>query len=439
MHKTTLEQWLSEKLGISEPPDTAHLRDYQLRKLRETVSLVKEKNRFYSEQLRAVRPEDLTTLSELALLPFTTPAQLQEAPTDFLCVSPREISRIVTLSTSGTTGSPKRLFFTEADQELTADFFHRGMMTLTAPGDRVMIFMPGSTPGSVGELLSKGLRRFGAEPVVYGPIRDYADAFKALVEQRITALVGIPSQILALSRTPGVDQGKLRLKSVLLSADYVPHSVSRWLEQLWGTQVYGHYGMTETGLGGGVACEAREGYHLREADLLFEVINPQTGASVPDGVYGEVVFTTLTRQGMPLIRYRTGDSARFLTEPCPCGTVLRRLDHVRGRMAAEAQLRGGAVLALWELDEIIYADKTILSYEAALVDSPAGDCLRLTVYTADGRVDTKGLTEQLTGHIKSIVSSGLHVAISPGTPDFYTTGTLKRSLKDYREHRPDRS
>ena len=99
---------------------------------------------------------------------------------------------------------------------------------------------------------------------------------------------------------------------MLLSTDQAPAPLVAAIEQAWGCRVFDHYGTTETGLGGGVECEAHDGLHLREADLLFEVVEPATGRSLPDGEEGEIVFTTLTREAMPLIRYRTGDLGRLL-------------------------------------------------------------------------------------------------------------------------------
>jgi phenylacetate-CoA ligase len=107
------------------------------------------------------------------------------------------------------------------------------------------------------------------------------------------------------------------------------------------------------GLGGGVDCRARAGYHLREADLLFEIIDPVTGRPVPDGESGEVVFSTLTRQAMPLLRYRTGDLSRIIPEPCPCGTSLRRMDHVDERLGGRITLPGGQTLLQADFDEAL--------------------------------------------------------------------------------------
>ena len=122
-------------------------------------------------------------------------------------------------------------------------------------------------------------------------------------------------------------------------------SVKRFLENTWKCTVFTHWGMTETGYGGGVQCGAREGYHMRDLDLLLEVVDPETGEPVPDGELGELVLTTLRRTGMPLIRYRTGDLGRFIVSPCPCGTLKPRLAEVEGRLADVISLPGGKWLS----------------------------------------------------------------------------------------------
>ncbi|MBN2124505.1 MAG: AMP-binding protein [Deltaproteobacteria bacterium] len=304
-----------------------------------------------------------------------------------MCVSRSEVARVVTIQTSGATDAPKRLYFTDLDLELTVDFFHHGMTTLALPGARVLILMPGRTPGSIGDLLKKALVRMNAVGQVHGPINDPGRAVDDLLDMRADCLVGLPIQVLGLVRHPrGRDIPKGLIRSVLLSADYVPDAVVDELEERWESPVFEHYGMTEMGLGGGVQCEVREGYHLREADLLFEIIDPETGNPVPDGEPGEVVFTTLTRQGMPLIRYRTGDLARFLPGPCPCGSSLRRLEKVRGRIAGRVPLEAGGSLSLPEMDEVLFRVPGILNYRAELTREKGRDRLGLQVYSVpEGR------------------------------------------------------
>lgn len=432
MKITPLEQWIAEKTGIDGRPEPSRLRAYQLERLRDTLRLVKAKSRFYGERLAGVNPDDIVTMDDVSRLPFTTPEDITARPTDFLCVRPYEISRIVTLSTSGTTGPPKRLYFTPEDQELTVDFFHRGMTTLADTGDAVIIFMPGTTTGSVGDLLRRGLSRFGCRSVVYGPIRDYADAYAALFRERANCIVGIPSQILTLSRS-GAAEGKPALKSLLLSADYVPAAAVSWLEEVWGAPVFEHYGMTEMGYGGGVACRARNGYHLREADLLFEIVDPAGGRPVPDGVFGEAVFSTLTRTGMPLIRYRTGDRARFLTEPCPCGSVLRRLDRVSGRFSDAVTLPDGQTLTIAQLDESILHVPEIAAFSAELTTQDGCDRLIITVAASGASHFEDILRQRLSPLLGDSLRDGrLRLEIRRGDVGFFTTGALKRRIADNR-------
>jgi phenylacetate-coenzyme A ligase PaaK-like adenylate-forming protein len=222
---------------------------------------------------------------------------------------------------------------------------------------------------------------------------------------------------------------------VLLSADYVPKSASESISRTWRADVYGHYGMTETGLGGGVECRAKQGYHLREADLLFEIVDPTTGLPVPDGEYGEVVFSTLTRRGMPLLRYRTGDRSRFLTEPCSCGTVLRRLDHVTGRFSEAVPLPDGQTLSVTQLDELILSDPVISTFKAELTSVDRHDVLTITVKSASGSFDHGALEQKLMPLLGGLIGEGrLRLAVQNGAVDFFTTGTSKRCMIDKRKH-----
>jgi phenylacetate-CoA ligase len=180
---------------------------------------------------------------------------VRERPLALLCVSQSEIERVVTLDTSGTSGAPKRLYFTAADQELTRDFFHVGMSTFTAPGDRVLILLPCERPGSVGDLLSQALARLGATGIRHGLVTDVSQSLAALHDEQATSVVGVPVQVLALVRAAAAAQfPRPRLKSVLLTTDYVPPAITRAVESAWNCTVYNHYGMTEMGLGGGVEC-----------------------------------------------------------------------------------------------------------------------------------------------------------------------------------------
>jgi phenylacetate-coenzyme A ligase PaaK-like adenylate-forming protein len=379
---TPLEPWIARKIGLSptEPLTREALRSYQLSALRETITYARKRSPFYQRHLACCA--DPIALSDLSRLPFTRPDDIREDDLRFLGVTRAEIERVVTLRSSGTTAPPKRLHFTASDLELTVDFFHHGMAVMVRPGDRVLILMPGDLPGSVGDLLVKGLARLGVTGIVHGLVRDPATVLQIIVEQEIDCLVGIPVQLLALARHPAAAALPAgRLRSVLLSADYVPDAIVREISRVWGAAVFNHYGMTETGLGGGVECAHRCGCHLREADLYFEVIDPETGVPLPDGEPGELVVTTLTRKGMPLIRYRTGDLARFLTEPCPCGSTLPRLERVAGRLANRVRLAGGETLTMAALDEALFPLPFLLNFQPELLAMEGVDILSLTIET----------------------------------------------------------
>lgn len=326
----------------------------------ETLNYAKESSPYYKELFHEmgvtkICPGDWKLFESL---PFSTSEELRKNPERFLCVPPKEIARIITLKTSGSTGNPKRLFFTESDLMRTADFFEKGMQYMVAPGERVTVYMEGPGFFSIGGLLKEGLGRIGVEVTVHGLIRDMALA--AADGEGRDCFVGTPGQMYGLA----VQAPHLRPKTVLLSADYVPGGVQDFLEKTWGCLVFTHWGMTETGYGGGVMCREREGYHLRDEDLLIEVIDPDTGRPAPEGQYGELVLTTLRRKGMPLIRYRTGDWGRFLTEPCGCGCLKPRLDKVEGRLDDVIRLPNGQHLSMHVLDDLLLHSGEIQDFEA---------------------------------------------------------------------------
>jgi phenylacetate-coenzyme A ligase PaaK-like adenylate-forming protein len=442
MPRTPLEPWILARIGFDPAagltPRQAIDR-YQLRQLRETIDYARRLSPFYRRRLAGLEGRDITGPEALSRIPFTWPGDIQADDLGFLCVSRGGIERVVTLASSGTTAPAKRIHFSADDLELTVDFFCHGMATMVQAGERVLILMPGELPGSVGDLLEKGLARLGVSGIVHGLVRDGAAVLEEIVSREIDCLVGLPVQLLSLARHPHamrVPAG--RLKSILLSADYVPDAIVSELELLWDVPVFNHYGMTEMGLGGGVECFCRCGYHLREADLFWEVVDPRSGRRLEPGQLGEVVFTTLTRTGMPLIRYRTGDLARFLPEPCPCGTVLQRLERVSGRIGARVRLRGGETFCMAELDEALFSLPFMLNYQPVLGNSCVSETLDLkiatcglTVREASGAISRALLGIPAIG--KAVAAGRLSLgrieerAINP------VSGSIKRSIEDTRK------
>jgi phenylacetate-CoA ligase len=437
MQKTPLEMWISKKIhGLPGRELTREgVRSYQLEKLKTVIDYVLGKSPFYREQLRGMSSRDLHDVNDLSALPMTTVADLQDKGSRFLSVSQSEVERVVTLQPPGKAEAPRRIYFSGSHLELTVDFFHHGMMTLVHPEQKVLILMPGDRPGSVGDLLAKALIGAGIRGFVHGIVQDPAKTIREIVDKNIDCLVGIPTQILALARHKNADEIPAGLiKSVLLSADYVPSSLVTELRRVWQCNVFGHYGTTEMGFGGGVECEAFAGYHVREADLLFEIVDPASGRPVPDGQVGEIVFTTLTREAMPLIRYRTGDLSRFLPEPCLCGTLLRRLEKVRGKVNEMVRLRSGDWLGITELDEALFALPGVVNYVACLTGAHDVDRLDVAIYPGSCKdlpdVDAIFGTLTTVPAIAHATETG-HLILEPirfSSENWITTGAAKRTI-----------
>jgi phenylacetate-coenzyme A ligase PaaK-like adenylate-forming protein len=444
LRTTPLDRWIKDRIGLS--PERRLTRDevsrYQLKKLGHVLAYASRRSPFYRRRLSAGSGPKAADVEGFAALPFTTAEDLARDPLEFLCVSHSEVARVVTLRSSGTTGFPKRLFFDRTDLDLTVDFFHHGMSTLTQVGQRVLVLMPGGLPGSVGDLLARGLDRMGAEAVVHGPVQAPEDAIDAILAHRTQVLVGIPVQVLSLVKHPrSVRIPPGLIQNVLLSTDYIPVAIVAAIRQAWGCGVYQHYGMTETGYGGGVECDAHDGYHLREADLFVEVVDPQTGRILPDGVTGEVVVTTLTHRAMPLIRYRTGDLARRLPDYCPCGSALRRLGKVAGRLQNAAPLGPGSHLGMAALDETLFAIPEVLNFQAEIIPVNGAARLRVSVHCDPGRfTDTLVQVHAALARLPAVrdaAARGL-LEIDPVrlTPEnWFTTGAAKRTLSDRRQER----
>jgi len=437
MQKTPLETWISENIGGVRGSELTleGIRRYQLERLRSIIDTVREKSPFYRDRLRFLAGKDLHRLEDLSALPLTTQEDLRSRGPQFLCTSQSQVERVITLQMPGSEVTPLRIAFTPEDLERTVDFFHRGMTTLAHKGQKVLILLPGDRPGSVGDLLARGLHRAGIRGFVHGIVRDPAATLRDIADKEIDCLVGIPTQVLALARheeAQALPAG--RIKSVLLSADYVPTPVIEELQRVWQCKVFSHYGTTEMGLGGGVECDAHDGYHLREADLLFEIVDPGTGRPLPVGQTGEIVFTTLTRTAMPLIRYRTGDLSRFLPDPCPCGTLLPRLGKVRGKLHDMVLLGSGDWVGIADLDEALFTVPGIVNYNASLTRAQGVDRLGIVVYPASQErpPESKVILNAVAG-VPAIANAAAmgQLIVEPvrfSTEDWITTGVAKRAI-----------
>jgi phenylacetate-CoA ligase len=369
-----LDGFVAESTGLGPAMTLESLRFWQLAELRKTIAHAAG-SLFYGRRLAGVDPASIQNYSDLAKLPFTTVADLRNNPEELLAVGSRDVSRVVTLTTSGTTGNSKRVFFTDEDEERTVDFFAAGMSDIAPKAGVTMVLLGSSNPGGVGDLLSRGLAKTGRKALLCGCPGTTAEVLRLLREGDCQCVVGPPvlvNKLAASGAAPSV-------KAVLLSADYIPGPIVNFIAARWNCEVFAHYGLTESCFGGCVECRAHDGMHIRENDLLLEIIDPSSGRQLPPGETGEIVFSTLRRKGMPLIRFRTGDRGRLLSGRCRCGSALQRLDKVRGRLENEIMLSDGQSVSIHKLDETLFAFDGLLDYDAEL----NGGVLRLSAELVD--------------------------------------------------------
>ena len=415
----TLDAWVGRTIGSVHLPSRADIDAYQLRCLNETIAYARSQSPFYRS--RSDWPErcDLVDLDDIARLPLTTADDLVRGDPSLIALPMRDAIRLVTIPTSGTSGQQKRLFFTEADIEATVAYFEHGMATIVRPGSSVAVAFPAQRPDSVGDLLMRGLTRLGAFPVAL-PVDGSLDRLVgALRDLQPEAIAGMPVTLGAAARRMATDGGPpLRIETALVSADSISPSFRAALAVIWGTEVFEHWGMTETGYGGALACEAHDGLHIRETDLYLEIVDERTGQVASAGDEGEVVVTTLRRRGLPLIRYRTGDRGSIVETQCHCGSVLRRL-HLVGRIGDRLVLGEDRLLPVEIVDDAIFAVDGVIDFSVELRTGPKAHLAVVVMMAAPRTIeDVRGslFHHPVVGRLLQSARINIAVELASGPP-----------------------
>lgn len=354
LEESPLRRWVGQLTRLGPAPTPEELLAWQLEKAFAMAQRAREASPFYAQHLPALPQGMAPTLQNWHALPFCTAQDLAREGARMLCTGLGGVARVRTLPTSGSMGPAKRVWFTEGDMARTVDFFRVGMQQIAPKGGSVAIFMSDERPGSIADLLQKGLAQNGVKAVVCGGVQSADEARRKA--GGAACYVGLPAEMLYLCRTAPT----LCPATVLLSADYISPAVEKALCEAWGCRVYTHYGLTESCYGLAVQCAAAGGQHLRAAHFLVEVIDPATGAALPAGHQGELVLTSLAAEALPLVRYRTGDIASLIAVPCACGCTLPRLAPVRGRAQNLARRPN-----IHQLDDVLYAIPGLAAYGAA--------------------------------------------------------------------------
>ncbi len=322
----------------------AEIEALQLERLQATVRHCMN-SPFYKKRFQeaGIKPEDIKTLDDLRRIPFTTKQDLRDTyPFGMASVPLRECTRLH--SSSGTTGTPTVILHTRKDLEEWAAQVARNLWMVGLRPDDVFQNSSGYGMFTGGLGFQYGAERMGmlTVPAAAG---NSVRQIKFITDFGTTALHAVPSYVTRLHevmRSMDIDPRRdTKLKVLAIGAE--PHSEEqrRRIEEMMGVKAYNSFGMSEMcGPGVGFECQEQNGLHFWEDYYIVEIVNPETLEPVPDGEIGELVLTTLCREAMPLLRYRTRDLTRVLGRTCPCGRNHVRIDRMRGRSDDMMVLRG---------------------------------------------------------------------------------------------------
>lgn len=410
-----------------ETMDVNELRELQLDRLR-TILIRANATPYYSQIYKQIGfdPSDVKSLDDIQGLPFTSKNELREHyPYGFLAVPRDEIVRMH--SSSGTTGRPTVVFHTMRDIDNWANLVARSIYMAGARRSDVFQNTMGYGLFTGGLGFHYGAEKIGMMVIPSGPGNSQRQIV-FMQEFDTTAIHILPSYALhlldvfeELSLDPKKD---VKLRMAFIGAE--PHSeeMRKKIEDSYDIDAFNSYGLSEM-CGPGVAfeCPEKNGLHVWEDNFLIEIIDPQTLKLLPDGEEGEIVFTTLNREGMPLIRYRTRDLARIYPDPCPCGRTHRRMSRIKGRDDDMLIIKGVNMFPIQIETALMKFPEIGRNYQIILETVGHMDELTIEVEILTPADDMR-VYERLRGHIAEAIRD--EVLVKPRV-NLVQPGTIERA------------
>ena len=399
----------------------AQIEALQLERLQATVQHCMN-SPFYRKRFEeaGLKPEDIKTLDDIRRIPFTTKQDLRDTyPFGMASVPLRECTRLH--SSSGTTGTPTVILHTQKDLEEWAAQVARNLWMVGLRPDDVFQNSSGYGMFTGGLGFQYGAERLGmlTIPAAAGnSIRQ----IKFITDFGTTALHAVPSYVTRLyevMQSMGVDPRRdTKLKVLAIGAE--PHSEEqrRRIEDMMGVKAYNSFGMSEMcGPGVGFECQEQNGLHFWEDYYIVEIVDPETLEPVPDGEVGELVLTSLCREAMPLLRYRTRDLTRVLGRTCPCGRNHVRIDRMRGRSDDMMVLRGVNIFPI-QIEKILMTFPELASnYLITLTTDEDNDNMTVEVELEELFTDDYRRLQNLTNRIQRALKDEIlltpHVKLLP--------------------------
>ena len=403
------------------------LEQRQLTLLKQLVETCYKNIEMYGEKFRemGITPSDVQTLDDIKKLPFTNKEDLRlRFPTNGLLAVPDD--EIVRLHmTSGTTGKPTLSPFTRNDLQLAYRLFARGFAAMGANSQDVFqclvgygLFLGGLVVGPAAELV-------GMTHIPTGSGVASARQLEIIQDLSTTIMVGTPSFLLHITevaKKENIDVGALGIKALIAGAEACSQKTREKLKEDWKADVFDVGGTCEL-YHIWHECSEHHGLHMAEDAVIFEVIDPKTGEEVPPGERGELVVTTLMKEGMPLLRWRTGDiTSVVMTDACACGRTSRQIDHLSGRVDDMIKVKGVVVFPS-QIEGIIRSISELKDSEFQLVVSTTPSFVdKLMVRTeipASLMTSSEAISKKISANIKNKLQLSVDI-------DLVEVGTLPR-------------
>lgn len=390
------------------------IEEIQLERLKYTVNYCYTHVPFYKKKMDAagVSPDQIKTLDDIRRIPPTTKADLRDNyPFGLFAVPMKDIVRIH--ASSGTTGKPTVVGYTKHDLDMWSDCMARLCAAAGATAEDIVqiSFGYGMFTGALG--LHYGLEKLGCA-VVPNSSGNTEKALMYMRDFKTTALVATPSYALYMAETAkslDYPMSDYHLRLGLFGSEGCTPEMRTQIENAWGLFATDNYGMSEL-MGPGVSgeCTERCGLHINEDYFLAEIVDPNTLEVLSEGETGEVLITTLTKEGIPLLRYRTRDISRIVYEPCKCGRTFARMDKIKGRSDDMLKIRGVNVFPSQIESVLVGMDKVSPHYQLIVRREGFIDTLEIQVELSDtSLLESFGKIQELQNKIKHNIHTVLGI------------------------------
>ena len=373
----------------------------QMEQVNDRIRALEKSGSFYGKKLEEAGIHEVHSPEEFKKLPFSEKKDLRDAYPLGLMTAPEE--KIVRIHSSSATGKPVIIPYTQKDVDDWAIQFARCYaMAGVTDTDRVQI-TPGYGLWTAGIGFQAGCERLGAMAIPMGP--GNTDKQLEMMQSLHSTVICATSSYALLLAEEIAKRGirdKISLKKGIIGSERWSAKMRDKIATSLGIELYDIYGLTEIyGPGIGISCQYNAGMHYWDDYIYLEIIDPKTGKNVPDGEFGEIVITTLVKEGAPLIRYRTHDISRIIPGTCKCGSRYPRLDTIQGRTDDMMKIKGVNVFPA-QIEEIIGGFAEVSSeYQIRISHLDGRDTMRIYVEALSGHSDFADLAEHIAATVKS--------------------------------------